>query len=254
MKGHFTTLKSERGYVPVNSSPIRSDQFIGPPPYINLPRLRFHGVPYHLKQRHRKAIYAVGKRGLDISVSIAILVAVLPLMAAIIVLIKATSKGPVLFRQKRLGRNGVEFDCLKFRTMVVDADDQLKSNPQLHELFQRKFKLDDDPRITPLGRFLRRTSMDELPQLIQVLQGKMTLIGPRPIVQSEVEKYAIYADKLFSVTPGLSGLWQTCGRSDTTYPERVQLDMYYIDNRSLRFELQLMLLTVVTVLKRSGAC
>lgn len=254
MKGHFTTLKTEREYAPIQASPFQGDQFVGLPPSFNLPHSLHLGVPYHLKQRHRKALYRAAKRGLDISVSIAIIVVALPLIAAVIVLIKSTSKGPILFRQRRLGKQGVEFDCLKFRTMVFDADELLNSDPGLREQFQTKFKLDNDPRITPLGRFLRQTSIDELPQLIQVIQGKMTLIGPRPIVPSEVEKYSIYADKLFSVTPGLSGLWQTCGRSNTTYPERVQLDMYYIDNRSLRFELQLMLLTIATVLKKTGAC
>lgn len=252
MKGHFTTLKTEREYVPVQSSPIQSDHFAGLAPSLDLPHPLYLGVPYHLKQRHRRALYRAAKRGLDISVSVAVIVAALPLIAAIIFLIKATSKGPIFYRQMRLGRNGVEFGCLKFRTMVEDADELLNSDPGLREKFQQKFKLDEDPRITSIGRFLRQTSLDELPQLLQVIQGRMTLIGPRPIVQAEVEKYSIYSDKLFSVTPGVSGLWQTCGRNDTTYPERVQMDMFYIDNRSLRLELHLMLLTVATVLKKTG--
>jgi len=252
MKGHSTTLKTDREFVPIQGPPHYGDQVIGLTPSLDLPRPLLLGVPYHLKQRHRKALYRAAKRGIDISVSIAIIVAALPLIAAIIVLIKATSNGPILYRHRRLGRNGVEFECLKFRTMVADAEDQLKSDPKLHEMFQKNFKLDHDPRITRVGHFLRQTSLDELPQLIHVLQGKMTLIGPRPIVRAEIEKYSIYSDKLFSVTPGLSGLWQTCGRNKTTYPERVQMDMYYIDNRSLRLELHLLLLTVATVLKKTG--
>jgi lipopolysaccharide/colanic/teichoic acid biosynthesis glycosyltransferase len=137
--------------------------------------------------------------------------------------------------------------------MVSDAEEQLKKNLQLRKEFEEKFKIESDPRVTRVGRFLRKTSLDELPQLVQVIQGKMSLIGPRPIIRSEIEKYSIYADKLFSVTPGLSGLWQTSGRSNTSYRERVLLDMYYIDNRSLRLEVQLILLTVITVLRKSGA-
>ena len=116
------------------------------------------------------------------------------------------------------------------------------------------YVIDDDPRITRVGSFLRRTSLDELPQLIHVLQGEMTLIGPRPIVREEMSKYSIYADKLLSVKPGMSGLWQTAGRSRTTYRERVHLDMHYIDHRCLLFDLQLIVLTVVEVLRKSGAC
>jgi lipopolysaccharide/colanic/teichoic acid biosynthesis glycosyltransferase len=138
--------------------------------------------------------------------------------------------------------------------MVSDAEEQLKKNEDLKRMFQEKFKIEDDPRITRIGRFLRCASLDELPQLIQVLQGKMTLIGPRPIVHEEKEKYSIYADKLLSVKPGLSGLWQTSGRSGTTYRERVFLDMHYIDNRCLMLDLYLLVLTVAAVIRKSGAC
>jgi lipopolysaccharide/colanic/teichoic acid biosynthesis glycosyltransferase len=252
MKDNFNTLPND--YLSIGGAAVSGGQLVRLQRPVDLPGFRYRGIPYHLKKRHRKMIYAAAKRGLDISVSLAVIVTALPLIAAIVALIKATSPGPVLFRHRRIGKNGVEFDCWKFRTMIADAEQQLKNNPELRALFETKFKLDDDPRITRVGKFLRRTSLDELPQLIQVLQGKMTLIGPRPIVHSEIEKYSIYAGKLFSVTPGLSGLWQTSGRSSTTYAERVLLDMYYIDNRSLRMELLLLMLTVVTVLKKSGAC
>jgi lipopolysaccharide/colanic/teichoic acid biosynthesis glycosyltransferase len=120
--------------------------------------------------------------------------------------------------------------------------------------FEEKFKLDDDPRITRLGAFLRRTSLDELPQLLHVVSGEMSLVGPRPIIKDELGKYSIYAHKLLSVKPGLSGLWQVCGRSDTTYPQRVLMDMHYIDHRSFKLDLRLLFLTSSAVIRKSGAC
>lgn len=137
--------------------------------------------------------------------------------------------------------------------MIADAEERLKRDPNLRQQFEEKYKLEDDPRITPLGRFLRRTSLDELPQLIHVLRGEMTLVGPRPIVENELGKYSIHANKLLTVKPGLSGLWQVCGRSDTTYPQRVMMDMHYIDHRCFTLDLQLLLLTATAVVKKSGA-
>ena len=250
MKEHYTTLPPKQKYLSLNETVVQGENARN---YKFLPPIRFQGVPYTRKPEHRKTFYAAAKRGLDVSVSIAIIVFALPLIAGIVIAVKMTSRGPVIFRHRRLGKNGEEFDCFKFRTMVSDAEEQLKKNAELQKQFSEKFKIANDPRITRIGHFLRKTSLDELPQLLQVVQGKMSLIGPRPIVAGEVEKYSIYADKLFSVTPGLSGLWQTSGRSDTTYNERVLLDMYYIDNRSLRLELQLMAMTVATVVKKSGA-
>jgi lipopolysaccharide/colanic/teichoic acid biosynthesis glycosyltransferase len=200
-----------------------------------------------------RSLYQLSKRGLDISVSLALLLIAMPVLFLIAVLVKMTSKGPVFFAHRRLGHNGKQFDCLKFRTMIADAEERLKSDPNLRQQFEEKFKLEDDPRITPLGNFLRRTSLDELPQLFHVLRGDMSLVGPRPIVQNELSKYSIYANKLLSVKPGLSGLWQVCGRSHTTYPQRVMMDMHYIDHRCLTLDLQLLLLTASAVVKKSGA-
>jgi lipopolysaccharide/colanic/teichoic acid biosynthesis glycosyltransferase len=138
--------------------------------------------------------------------------------------------------------------------MVCDAEEILRSDPQMQKAFEEKFKIDDDPRITPIGKFLRCSSLDELPQLFQVFQGQMSLIGPRPIVVPELKKYSIYQDKLLSVKPGLSGLWQISGRSKTTYTERVLLDMHYIDHRCLSLDMLLLLKTVLMVIKRVGAC
>jgi lipopolysaccharide/colanic/teichoic acid biosynthesis glycosyltransferase len=200
-----------------------------------------------------RSFYQVGKRALDISVAFVALVLASPLLLVIALLVKISSKGPVFFAHQRLGRDGREFQCLKFRTMIANAEERLKRDPQLRQKFEEKFKLEDDPRITPLGACLRRTSLDELPQLFHVLRGEMSLVGPRPIVEDELSKYSIYAKKLLSVKPGLSGLWQVCGRSDTTYPQRVMMDMHYIDHRCLRLDLRLLLLTASAVVRKSGA-
>lgn len=253
MKPYLTTRDTEQNYLSLEHAAELRDDVLHLAAIGKLQEGWLRGVPYVLKPAHRRSFYSHGKRMLDVSASISILAAALPLMVILSLLVKLTSKGPIIFRHKRLGKDGVEFECFKFRTMVCDAEELLKNNGELQEQFREKFKIDNDPRVTRIGHFLRKTSLDELPQLIQVLQGKMTLIGPRPIVEAEVERYSIYANKLFSVTPGLSGLWQTSGRSDTSYKERVSLDMYYIDNRSLRLELWLIVMTVVTVLRKSGA-
>jgi len=209
---------------------------------------------YAMRPAGQRLVYRATKRGVDVTVSATLLLLTLPIFAVVALLIKATSRGPVFFRHKRLGRGGREFGCLKFRTMVVDAEEQLKHDDLLRHKFEQDFKIKDDPRITRVGRLLRKTSLDELPQLWHVLVGGMTLIGPRPIVRPELGKYSIYGNKLLTVKPGLSGLWQVCGRSDTTYPQRVMMDMHYIDHRSLALDLRLILLTIVAVARKSGAC
>lgn len=200
-----------------------------------------------------RAAYDAVKRGFDVALSGTLLLIFSPLLLLIAVLVKATSKGPIFFAHRRLGVSGKEFFCLKFRTMIADAEERLKKDPELRRQFEEKFKLEDDPRITRLGAFLRRTSLDELPQLWHVLTGEMTLVGPRPIVSSELSKYSIYAKKLLTVKPGLSGLWQVCGRSHTTYPQRVMMDMHYIDHRSFKLDARLLLLTASAVIRKSGA-
>jgi len=197
--------------------------------------------------------YQWSKRFLDIIVSLLALVFAAPLLGVIAIAIKATSPGPVLYKHRRLGRNGQEFWCYKLRTMVADADQQMSLREDLRQKFETNYKLEDDPRVTPFGDFLRRTSLDELPQFWNVLVGDMSLIGPRPIVRSELIKYGRYAKKLLSVVPGLSGLWQTCGRSDITYEMRIQLDMLYIDHKSLWLDLTLLCRTFAAVIERSGA-
>jgi lipopolysaccharide/colanic/teichoic acid biosynthesis glycosyltransferase len=201
----------------------------------------------------KAAGYVIFKRCLDVIVSLALLIIALPVLGAIAAVIKTTSRGPVLFRQRRLGRGGKEFWCYKFRTMVPDAELQMARCADLRVRFEGNYKIKDDPRVTRFGAFLRRTSLDELPQLWNVLRGEMSLIGPRPIVPPELSKYGNCAGRLLTVKPGLGGIWQVCGRSDTSYAERVEMDMCYIASRSLRFDLKLLLLTTLVVLRGRGA-
>ncbi len=197
--------------------------------------------------------YESVKRVTDLVGSAAILTMLAPLLLVIAACIKLTSPGPVIFRQSRLGRGGRRFPCYKFRTMVRDAEARLASCGDLAARFDENFKLKDDPRVTPVGALLRRTSLDELPQLWNVLTGDMSLIGPRPIVEPELAKYGRHAGLLLTVKPGLGGVWQVSGRSDTSYPERVAMDMSYVDSRSLGFDLWLVFRTAVVVIRGRGA-
>lgn len=199
------------------------------------------------------AAYEISKRGFDVAAASLLIVGLLPLFVLVAVAVKLTSRGPVFFKHRRLGLGGREFFCLKFRTMVSNAEDLLTTDPQLRRQFDSKFKIYDDPRVTRIGKLLRCTSLDELPQLFHVIEGKMSLIGPRPIIEREREKYSIYVGKLLSVRPGLSGLWQVSGRSETTYSQRVLLDMYYIDNRGITMDMKIFFKTFITVLKKTGA-
>ena len=217
-------------------------------------RLIHPSTLYAARPTHKKTLYNVCKRCLDVTASLHLLILLSPLFVLIALLVRLTSRGPVFFAHRRLGLHGKQFGCLKFRTMTVDADERLKQDLNLRRQFEDRFKLENDPRVTPLGSFLRQTSLDELPQLFHVLRGEMSLVGPRPIVEPELVKYSIYAKKLLSVRPGLSGLWQVCGRSHTTYPERVMMDMHYIDHRCLFLDMQLLLRTVTAVARKSGAC
>ena len=211
-------------------------------------------VPFASRSPRHQVLYAACKRGLDVTGALVLLLLTSPLFLVVALLVKATSRGPVLFKHRRLGRDGREFWCFKFRTMSADAEERLKRDARLRRQFETTFKLRHDPRVTPVGAFLRRSSLDELPQLWQVLRGDMSLVGPRPIVPPELQKYSIYGKKLLTVKPGLSGMWQVCGRSDTTYPQRVMMDMHYIDHRCLALDARLLLLTVSAVLRKSGAC
>ena len=202
----------------------------------------------------RKKVYLAIKRLIDIIGSLIGIILLSPLYIIIAILIKFDSPGKVVFGHTRKGKGGKDIKVYKFRTMYSNASEIFESfTPEQKEEYYKNFKLDNDPRVTKLGGFLRKTSLDELPQLFNILKGDMTIIGPRPIVEKEVEKYGEYADKLFSVTPGLTGYWQANGRSDTTYEERVQMDMYYIDNRSLWLDIKIIFKTAISVIKKEGA-
>ena len=197
------------------------------------------------------------KRALDISLIILSAPVTLIMMLATACVIKITSPGPVFFRHKRLGKGGKPIKVLKFRTMYPDAeqrlDELLRNNPIYMEEWQKYQKLTDDPRITSAGRFLRKMSLDELPQIWNILKGEMSLIGPRPVTAEEAAKYGDSFDYVFSVKPGLSGLWQVSGRSDVDYGERITLDSYYIQNWSIWMDIWLIARTIFVVLSGKGA-
>jgi lipopolysaccharide/colanic/teichoic acid biosynthesis glycosyltransferase len=197
--------------------------------------------------------YYYTKLFIDTSLSLLLILLLSPLFPLVAAIVRLGSPGSPIFRQRRLGRSGSSFWCYKFRTMVVDAEEQLKRKTELAAQFQGNFKIKNDPRVTRVGGFLRKTSLDELPQLFNVLRGDISLIGPRPIVEPERAKYGAYEAKLLSVKPGLSGLWQVYGRSDTTYEQRIQMDMWYIDNRSIWLDLKLIAITAYVVLRGRGA-
>ena len=199
------------------------------------------------------------KRALDVAVSAAMLMALLPVFLVLAAAVAADG-GPAFFSHRRVGRGGRSFGCLKFRSMRPDAQrllaELLARDPSARAEWEATRKLRRDPRVTPVGRLLRATSLDELPQLINVLRGDMSLVGPRPVVQEELDQHyapAAAAADYLSVRPGVTGPWQVSGRSDVDYRERVALDAHYARNPSLRKDLAVLALTVVVVLRRRGA-
>ncbi|HET7400068.1 MAG TPA: sugar transferase [Intrasporangium sp.] len=194
------------------------------------------------------------KRAFDIVGTLSVLVLALPIMAALAVAIRLEDGGPVLFRQTRVGRDGRLFECLKFRSMVVDAEARLAEIRHLNRSVEGVlFKLTDDPRVTRVGKLIRRLSLDELPQLFNVLRGDMSLVGPRPALPSEVHRYDPDVRRRLHVRPGLTGLWQVSGRSDLSWEDTVRLDLYYVDNWSIVQDVAILLRTVHAVLASRGA-
>ena len=187
------------------------------------------------------------KRSGDVLFSLAVLAVGAPLFGVLAALVKLSSPGPVFYVQKRVGRGYRRFGCLKFRTMRADADavlaQVLERSPAMRAEFERDFKLREDPRITPIGRFLRRSSLDELPQFLNVLRGEMSVVGPRPIVDKEIERYSDYMDEVLAVRPGLTGLWQVSGRNNLSYAKRVRLDLAYARGRSFFLDSAIILRT-----------
>ncbi|WP_456364712.1 sugar transferase [Priestia aryabhattai] len=166
------------------------------------------------------------------------------------------NKGPIFFSQKRVGKDGEVFRIYKFRSMIVNAEETLKKDSKLYEKYiKNSYKLEpnEDPRITSVGRFLRKTSLDELPQLFNVLRGDMSLVGPRPVVNEELKEYGTRLNEFLSVKPGLTGYWQISGRSEVGYPERAELELYYVYNQSLILDVRIIFFTIYQVFLRKGA-
>lgn len=200
--------------------------------------------------------YAPGKRILDIAGAIVLAIVFSPLILAIGILMRREG-GSIIYKHRRVGRDGQSFECLKFRTMVPNADQVLREllerDPAIKAEWLRDHKLRCDPRVTRLGRFLRRTSLDELPQLWNVMRGEMSLVGPRPVVREELLRYGRNVRTYLSAKPGITGLWQVKGRNDTDYRRRVVLDTYYVRNQGLLLDLYILFRTTRVVLGGSGA-
>jgi len=199
------------------------------------------------------AAYRLLKRGFDVASALAGLALVLPLLPFIVLLIKLETSGPILFRQRRVGYHGRLFDCFKFRSMVVDAEGMKSEFADLNEATGAAFKIKDDPRITTVGRFLRRSSLDEFPQLLNVLRGDMTIVGPRPQIPSEVAQYTPEQARRLLVKPGLTCLWQVSGRSHIDFDTWMELDQEYVRRRGLGTDFGILLRTLPAVIQRKGA-
>ena len=205
-------------------------------------------------EKKKEGFYLFVKRVTDILGALIGLILLSPIFLIVAIAIKLDSKGPIIFGHTRKGLGGKDIKVYKFRTMYENSKEIFDNfTEEQKQEFYKNFKLDNDPRITKIGNFLRRSSIDELPQLINILNGSMSIVGPRPIVEKEIALYGEYAPKLFSVVPGLTGYWQANGRSDTPYQERIKMDMYYIDNRSLGLDLKIIFKTFSSVIKGEGA-
>ena len=205
---------------------------------------------------HKKPVYELLKRIFDLVVSLLAVVVLSPVLLVIAAAIWAEDHGPILYRAKRVGRYGRTITVYKFRSMRLNADrlEDMLSPEELAE-YRKNFKLENDPRITKVGKFLRKTSLDELPQLFNILSGKLSLVGPRPVLQEETELYGKKRDVLLSCKPGLTGLWQAKGRSNVTYEDgrRQALELQYVESRSLWLDLKIMFWTVGAVVRMDGA-
>ena len=199
-------------------------------------------------------MYRIVKRILSILCSVISIIVLSPLFIIISLAVKISSKGSVFFIHERIGFQGKKFKLIKFRTMVDNAEDMIASfNPEQKKEWEENFKLKDDPRITKIGKFLRKTSLDELPQLINILKGDMSFVGPRPIVEDELSWYGDNKEKLLSVKPGLTGWWAVNGRSNVPYPERCDLELYYVDHISFALDVKIILKTLGAIIKKDGA-
>ena len=218
------------------------------------------GVVVNSRASARRAgldLHQAANRGMNVSLAALALLFFLPLMILVALAIWCQDRGPVFFAHRRIGRDGRKFPCLKFRSMAIDAQERLQellaNDPQARAEWERDHKLRNDPRVTKLGAFLRKSSLDELPQLINVIRGEMDLVGPRPIVDGEICKYGRRFNHYCSVNPGITGLWQVSGRNDTSYRSRVAMDCVYARSKSIGLDLKVMVATVPAVLLRKGS-
>ena len=209
--------------------------------------------PQYCELRVLPARYYFLKRTMDLGFCLLVAPAVLAILAMCGAFIYLQSPGPIFFVQYRTGKGGRRFPMYKLRTMVTNAEEMKQQLLHLNALTYPDFKIKDDPRIFPVGKFLRKTSLDELPQLFNILKGQMSLVGPRP-TSFEADTYDLQHTERLEVTPGLTGLWQVSGRSDVDFDERVRMDIEYIENRSLWMDTKLLVLTIAEVVRRRGAC
>lgn len=201
-----------------------------------------------------KPIYDFVKRVFDIVCSLIGLIVLSPVFIILSILIKTTSEGPAFFAHKRVGKGGKTIKIYKFRSMVTNAEELIKQfTPEQKAEYEKNFKLENDPRVTKVGKFMRKTSLDELPQLINILKGDISVVGPRPVMDVETKIYGNYRDMLLSVKPGLTGFWAANGRSTTTYTRRRAMEIYYVKNRSVLLDLKIIFKTFISVFKRVGA-
>jgi lipopolysaccharide/colanic/teichoic acid biosynthesis glycosyltransferase len=206
----------------------------------------------------RDTVGAAASRTLDITATLILLIVLLPVLVLLSVVVAIDSGGSPIFAHNRVGRGGRSFKCYKFRSMCANAEAKLvtllQQDPVLRREWAQHHKLANDPRITPLGHFLRKTSLDELPQLFNVLAGEMSLVGPRPVVYAEIARYGRFKSSYLSMRPGITGLWQVTCRSESTYRRRVAIDRIYAKKKSLVLDCAILLATVPAVLSRKGAC
>jgi len=206
----------------------------------------------NIKKRRAFIIYKINKNLFDLLFSFLFLIVCLPLFIIISLLIKLSSRGPIFFLQKRIGKNNIPFKCIKFRTMHPEAKDILENllvkDNKLKIEFEKTHKIKNDPRITTIGKILRKTSLDELPQFINVLKNEMSIVGPRPIVKQEKKKYGKNLKKVLSIKPGITGLWQVSGRNNLTYKKRVALDINYVENYNFLLDIKILIRTFGVIL------
>lgn len=206
------------------------------------------------KYFEEKPVYDFFKRALDIVCSLLAIILFSWLFIILFAVIRLTSKGPAIFVHKRVGKNGKEIGIYKFRSMVMNAEEMIKDfTPEQKAEFEKNFKLENDPRITKVGKFIRKTSLDELPQLFNILKGDLSIVGPRPITEAETEFFGNYKDLLLSVKPGLTGFWAASGRSNVAYSRRRAMEIYYVKNRSFLLDIKIIFKTVLSVFKSEGA-